>query len=76
MSDRLATVWEKISLWVVFVAVTVGVIAIAWGVTTLHQVERTVSSHDTELKQTLQAACILIKSDPHLPIPKGCIHVP
>lgn len=36
-------------------------------------IDTTVTSHNTELTQTLTAACVLIKSDPKLPLPAGCI---
>lgn len=42
-------------------------------------IDHTVVSHNTELAQTLDAACVLIKSDPQLNhyIPKDCstVHV-
>jgi hypothetical protein len=36
-------------------------------------IDTTVTSHNTELSQTLTAACVLIKSDPKLPLPAGCV---
>lgn len=37
------------------------------------QIDTTVTSHNIELSQTLTAACVLIESDPKLPLPAGCV---
>jgi hypothetical protein len=35
-------------------------------------IDTTVTSHNVELSDTLTAACVLIRSDPTLPVPAGC----
>lgn len=59
----------KICLIVSTVVFVAGMVFIGVEVSSINQ---TVTSHNTELSQTLHAACVLIKSDPHLPVPKGC----
>lgn len=36
-------------------------------------IDTTVTAHNSELSQTLTAACVLIKSDPQLPLPAACV---
>lgn len=55
--------------------VIVAMLSVALGIIIglVGSIDHTVTSHNTELSQTLHAACVLIKSDPKLPVPSGCL---
>jgi hypothetical protein len=70
-ASAMKFVTRAVVVWLIAVFIMIGS-ALGVIITTVNSIDTVVISHNTELSQTLTAACVLIKSDPTLPLPAGC----
>lgn len=71
-SHAMRFVTRAVVVWLIAIFMMFGT-ALGLIYVKVDSIDTTVTAHNSELSQTLTAACVLIKSDPTLPLPAGCV---